>query len=172
MVELLTSIAIIAVLLGIALPAWTSVQTKADLALARSTLVTTLTSSITYAGSTGTEVVLCPSRRGRQCANTWDWTDGWIAFGDTNGNRRRDPRETLLTETSALPESLRLLTSTGRRRVVIQPNGGNAGSNATFTLCSNKRPADSLLLVLSNRGQLRSAPASPEKAGTCTAKSP
>ena len=39
--------------------------------------------------------------------------------------------------------------------LVFQPNGGNAGSNATFTLCDGRGAARAATLVLANDGRLR-----------------
>ena len=44
-----------------------------------------------------------------------------------NGNRQRDAGETVVDRVAALPPSLKLTTSAGRPRILVQPNGGNAG---------------------------------------------
>jgi multidrug efflux system membrane fusion protein len=63
---------------------------------------------------------------------------------------------------------VRLRSTTGRTRVVYQGNGGNAGSNLTFTLCDGRGPAQARSLVISNAGRVRDAPAMAEAAAaTC-----
>jgi type IV fimbrial biogenesis protein FimT len=63
---------------------------------------------------------------------------------------------------------VRLRSSAGRTRVTFQGNGGNAGSNLTFTLCDGRGPAKARALVLSNSGRLRDAPADADAAAaTC-----
>lgn len=166
LVEAMLCLAIGAVLLGIGVPVVTGVMARTHAASARSSLMATLTRAIGHAGRTGSEVVLCPAHAGA-CRNGWDWSGGWIAFADIDGNRKRGRHETLLSDVPALREPVRLVTSKGRRRLVIQPNGGNAGSNVTFTLCAAGDPGSAVMLVLSNRGQLRSAPATRGKARAC-----
>jgi type IV fimbrial biogenesis protein FimT len=43
----------------------------------------------------------------------------------------------------------------GRKRIVFQAHGGNAGSNVTFTLCDGRGPAKAQTLVLNNQGRMR-----------------
>lgn len=166
LIETMVCLAVATVLLAIAIPAWTGVLARVHAASARAALLATLTRSISHAARTGTEVVLCPGE-GRRCRNSWNWSSGWIAFADLDGDRRPGKRDTLLEAARPLHADIRLITSKGRRKIVIQPNGGNAGSNATFTLCTADHPGEALVLVLSNRGRLRSAPASRARASAC-----
>jgi type IV fimbrial biogenesis protein FimT len=51
---------------------------------------------------------------------------------------------------------------------VFQGNGGNAGSNVTFTLCDGRGPGRAKTLVLSNQGRFRHGTPSPAAlAATC-----
>ncbi len=45
-------------------------------------------------------------------------------------------------------------------RIQFQPNGSNAGSNATFTFCDRRGPRRALSLVMNNRGDMREQAAS------------
>lgn len=166
LLEAVTCLAILGLLAGIAVPTWTGVRVRAHAASARSELMATLTSAITHAARTGTEVVLCPAQ-GDACLDQWDWSGGWIAFADVDGSRSKGTAETMVRVVRPLKGGVRLVTTTGRRRLVMQPNGGNHGSNVTFTLCARGGGYDAEVLVLSNTGQLRDAPASKAKARAC-----
>jgi type IV fimbrial biogenesis protein FimT len=50
---------------------------------------------------------------------------------------------------------------------VFQPNGGNAGSNVTFTLCDGRGAAQARSLVMANDGRLRATPAGAAAARAC-----
>mgnify|MGYP006170030997 CR=1 FL=1 len=64
-----------------------------------------------------------------------------------------------------LPDGRMLVTERpGRMRIVFQANGGNAGSNVTFTLCDGRGPRKAVHLVMANDGRLRSRPAEAEAA--------
>lgn len=166
LIETMVCLAMASILLAIGIPAWSGMLAKVHAASARADLLATLTRSISHAARTGTEVVICPAD-GVRCRDSWDWSVGWIAFADVDGDRQRSERDTLLKAVPPLSNDIRLITSTGRRRLVIQPNGGNAGSNVTFTLCARDDIRNTVVLVLSNRGQLRSAPATAARVHSC-----
>lgn len=153
LIEMAIVLVVAALLLAVAVPAWQAVIVRTHAAAARGALLASLTQAANHAGATGVEVVVCPSAPGG-CARQWDWSNGWIAYADLDGDRRRDAGETLLRRQPALGKGLRLLTSKGRKRLVFQPNGGNVGSNVTFTLCLGASRAP-VVLVMANNGRLR-----------------
>ena len=59
-------------------------------------LLESLTRSISHAALTGSEVVLCPGELPAAAGASIDWSRGWIAYADIDGDRRRDANETLL----------------------------------------------------------------------------
>lgn len=156
LVEMMIAMLVVGLLLAVAIPAWSNALARTHAAAARAALLATLTGAVRHAAITGTEVVVCPSD-GADCRGGWDWTGGWIAYADSDGDRSRAAGETLLDRHPPLAEDVRLLTSRGRRRLVFQPNGGNAGSNATFTLCAGRRPPSATTLVLANSGRFRAS---------------
>lgn len=166
LIEAVVCLAIGSVLFGAAIPLCNSALARVDASATRAALLSSLTESIHHSALTGTEVVLCPGS-GTGCRNSFDWSGGWIAYADIDGNRRRGAHETLLHTQGPLSDRVRLLTSTGRRRLVFQPNGGNAGSNATFTLCDRRDPERTVTLVLANSGRLRAAKASRARVRLC-----
>jgi type IV fimbrial biogenesis protein FimT len=134
----------------------------------RSDLLASLAHAATQAGVTGMHAVLCPSRDGASCSGGVDWTSGWIVFLDVDQDGEADPGERALERVPPLPGRVHLRTTTGRTRVTFQGNGGNAGSNLTFTLCDGRGPAKARSLVIANTGRLREAPASAAAAAaTC-----
>ena len=166
LIEVLLCLVVLATLMGVAVPAWSSMLARSHSASARAALLASLTTSINHAAVAGTEVVLCPATT-LDCADSWDWSQGWIAYADLDGDRHHDAGEALLRQQPPLPGGVRLITSKGRRRLVFQPTAGNAGSNATFTLCDRRGSAQAVTLVLSNRGQFRTTLASGTQARAC-----
>jgi type IV fimbrial biogenesis protein FimT len=154
LIEALIVLAVAGFLLCVAVPAWSGALEAAHATSARAVLLESLTRSISHAALTGSEVVLCPGDAGG-CRNSIDWSRGWIAYADIDGDRRRDANETLLYSQSALTGRVHLRSTAGRTRLVFQPNGGNAGSNVTFTLCDGRGAARAATLVLANDGRLR-----------------
>lgn len=166
LVEAVTCLAIAGILAAVAVPAATDALARSRASAARAALLSSLTVAIGHAAATGTEVVLCPAMA-RDCVDTMDWSAGWIAFADLDGDRARTPRETLVHEAPALHETVRLRSTTGRRRIVLQPNGGNAGSNVTFTLCDRRGAGRAVTLVLANHGRLRAGKPTRKAAAGC-----
>jgi type IV fimbrial biogenesis protein FimT len=166
LVEALVVLLIIALLVGVALPAWSSASESAHAGAAQAALLESLTRSIDHAALAGSEVVLCPGDA-TGCRDTIDWSHGWVAWADLDGDRARGAGETLLQVESALGGRVHLRSTTGRRRLVFQPNGGNAGSNVTFTLCDGRGAAQARSLVMANDGRLRATPAGAAAARAC-----
>lgn len=166
LLQLMACLSILALLAVVALPAWRGAMAATHAAAAEATLLRSLATAITTAGITGSEVVLCPAVAG-DCASAREWTTGWIVFADGDGDRHRDEAERLIERVGPLGGGVRLFTSSGRKRIVIQPNAGNGGSNATFTLCAG-RTGSATQLVLSNRGQLRRTPLGKAESALCT----
>ena len=166
LIEAMIVLALGSILIGVAVPAWSGAVQSAHATSAKADLLGTLTRSISHAASAGTDVVLCPGNRDG-CRSTTDWSDGWIAYADIDGNRQRSPNETLLQAEPALPGKVHLRSTSGRTRLVFQPNGGNAGSNVTFTLCDGRGTGQATTLVLANDGRLRSGKATTIGAEAC-----
>ena len=165
LIEMSIVLVVAGVLLAVGVPAWRAMLVKGHAEAARGALLASLTQAAGHAGLTGVEVVVCPSD-GAGCADRWDWSGGWIAYADIDGDRRADAGETVLRRQDALQADLRLFTSKGRKRLVFQPNGGNAGSNTTFTLCQGAA-LPPRLLVLANHGRLREGRPGTRHAALC-----
>jgi len=167
LIEAMIVLLVSAILLLVAVPAWSYAISSAYNAATRSALAMTVVDAVRHSALTGTEVVLCADTGTAQCSGDVDWRNGWIAFADRNGDRVRDPHETVVRQAPPLEGGVRLWTTVGRTRLVFQPNGGNAGSNATFTLCDKRGVAKASTLVLANNGRLRQGIPTPAAAQAC-----
>ena len=96
-----------------------------------------------------------------------EWTRGWIAFADLDGDRVPDGNETMLRREPALDGTTRLRSTRGRTRLVFQPFGGTPGSNVTFTLCDDRGPEKATTIVMANTTRLRQAKPSARAAREC-----
>lgn len=155
LIELMLTLAVASILCLTATSVAGSAMNAARSSDATSRLLASLTRARTTAAVYGTDVVLCPSANGRDCDDAYHWEDGWIAFVDANGSGEHDPSQSLLLSEKHLGPRVRLITSSGRTRIRFQPNGSNAGSNATFTLCDGRGAAKATALVMANNGNLR-----------------
>ena len=168
LVELLVALAIVAVALTVAIPAFSHGREAARAISAEARLLASLQQALQRAAATGKRAVLCPSTDGRHCRSSPDWSLGWIAFLDEDGNREPAPGQSLILAEAALPGDVRLRSTLGRTRLVFRGNGGNAGSNVTFTLCDGRGAAHARALILANDGRLRhGTPVQASVAATC-----
>ncbi|WP_374607456.1 GspH/FimT family pseudopilin [Thermomonas sp.] len=168
LIEAVAAAAVISILAGIALPALQDAGEAARSGAAKGTLFDSWMSSVAHAANTGVEVVLCPGDA-NGCRDGIDWTHGWIAYADLDGNRTRSPDETLLKQAEPLGGKVHLRSTTGRTRMVFQPNGGNAGSNITWTLCDGRGPEAATTIVVANNGRLRTGTPTAAAAQACMA---
>jgi type IV fimbrial biogenesis protein FimT len=168
LIELLITLAVLTVALALAIPAFSQARESTRAVAAEARLLQSLQRTLERAAFTGKRAVLCPSADGRECIRSPDWSHGWIAFLDDDGNREHAPQETLILAEEPLPGDVRLRTTLGRTRLVFQGNGGNSGSNVTFTLCDGRGAPHARSLVLSNDGRFRrGVPAKASVAATC-----
>ena len=168
LLELMTALAIVAVALSVAIPAFSQSRESARSIIAEARLLESLQETVQLATLTGKRAVLCPSADGRECTSTPDWSRGWIAFLDEDGNREHAEGEPLILAEAALPGDVRLRSTLGRTRLVFLGNGGNVGSNVSFTLCDGRGAPHARSLILANDGRLRHGkPAEASVAATC-----
>lgn len=168
LIEAMVVASVVSILAGIAVPALRDASEAARSGAAKGALFESWMSSVAHAANTGVEVVLCPGDAGG-CRESIDWSRGWISYADLDGNRARSPNETLLKVGEPLGGKVHLRSTVGRTRVVFQPNGGNAGSNITWTLCDGRGPETATTIVVANNGRLRSGTPTPAAAQACMA---
>ena len=154
LIELTVSLAVAGVLAGIAVPAVTSAMAAARIAAASEQVYATWGRATSHALVSASDVVICPARQG-QCSGATDWSTGWIAFADIDGNRSANSGEPLILEVPQMDRSLAMTGTQGRTRLVVQSNGSTAGSNATLTLCDKRDSRRAIALVIANNGRIR-----------------
>ena len=167
LIEVMIALSVVAILLAVAVPAWSNVVSASHNSAARTELAGTLLDAIRHSATANTEVVLCSDAGTLRCTGDTDWSGGWMAFADSNGNRMREASERLIHRTYALTGGVHLRSTVGRTRLVFQPSGGNAGSNATFTLCDRRGPRSATTVVLANDGRLRQGTPTDAAAQAC-----
>lgn len=166
--EAMIALAVVSILLCVAVPAWSRAREAIYNGSAQAAMSESILGAVSHSALTGIEVVLCPGDA-MGCRASVDWSRGWIAFADIDGDRIRDANETLLKTAAPLGGKVHLRSTTGRTRLVFQPNGGSAGSNVTFTLCDGRGIRYAITLVMANSGRLRSGTPTEATALACMA---
>jgi len=86
LVELLVTIAVVAILAAIALPSYTSMIQRSDVSSASNRLLADLGYARSEAATLGTYVSVCPSTDGTSCSGSAAWESGWIVYTYTPGH--------------------------------------------------------------------------------------
>jgi type IV fimbrial biogenesis protein FimT len=141
LVELLVTLAVLAVLLGLAVPSFAHLMRENRLATASNGLLGTLLFARSEAIKRGHRVTACVSVDQEQCTAGRHWHQGWIVFADRNGNGVRDAGEALLRVGAGRADAL---TISGNMHVrnYVSYNGegrtqllGGGLQMGTVTLC-------------------------------------
>ena len=168
--EACATVAIVGILAAITGAMFAGTVHASRAADARAALLDTYASAIRHASTRGVHVVACPrTGDGGDCRDSFDWTAGWLLFEDRDRDRQRGAGEAVVASWPPLGAGVHLRSTIGRKRLVFQASGGNAGSNVTFTLCDGRGADDAVQLVIANDGRLREWGAPAAAAAACAA---
>jgi len=159
LVELLISVAVLGILLGVAAPSFSGLIARTQLVRHVNALSRTLYLARETAVYDERSVVVCKGNHGR-CHHDQSWSDGWFAFTDRDHDRRHDSDEPVLLVQQPLTDDTRIaLHAFGSTNYIVYRPSGLTRTNGTFTLCeADRRQA----LVYSKTGRVRVTAGDPE----------
>ena len=161
-IELLTTVAVAIILVAVGIPGMRGMLVRQEVTVAVTEVMTHLQLARISAVTSGHRIVMCPTDDGRQCADTFEWAGGFMVFEDRDADRVLDPAEPLLRYTEPDLGGVRITTSTGRRKVVYQPEGTAGGTNATFRICPASERGTPRTVIISNTGRPRVSETEPD----------
>lgn len=167
LIELMMTLAVFAILIAAAAPAFGNLIQRTGAQASRSSLTTALNTARIFAVSKTANVVVCPSADQQHCGHTTEWQDGWLVFIDDDRNGERDDSERLVDVAQAQPSGVAILSTAGRTRVNYRPDGSSVGSNVTFTVCDRRGEGLASALVINNAGRVRNGEPTPAAAAAC-----
>lgn len=156
--ELLVTLGIISILLGMSLPSWQSVIQTHQGDHAMSTLASALGTARTAAIRHGRAVTVCPTVNGSGCGGTWD--NGLIVFIDTHLTREEPAISDIVFSRlwSDGEGSLRWRAFGNRQYLQIDSLGNLGHQNGSFTWCpDNGDLRQARQLVINSIGRIRFA---------------
>lgn len=165
LIELLVTLAVVAIVATIAVPAMSDMVTRSRTTAA----FNELHGLVGYARSEsakspGDQILLCSSANSTSCTGQADWGVGWLITRDANANGVIDSGDTILKVVAPLSSGIDLKVKTGvstkfdTDSVSLIRNGAPAnGDQVTFKLCDPFGASEAKGIVLSVSGQARAA---------------
>lgn len=157
--ELLVTLAVAAVALGLAAPAYQRLADSHRSSAAVNQLVGAVNLARSEAIVRNHTVTLCPGS-GSACLGRDQWHAGALIFLDGNGDGQIDPGDRVLTALPPLPHGARVYWRSFRNRshLQFQPRGYTQWQNGTLLYCPPDRdPALARLVIVNVAGRARLA---------------
>jgi type IV fimbrial biogenesis protein FimT len=158
--ELAVSLAIIAVLLGAAVPWFGDMIAENRSITLANRFITSLQLARLEAVKRNQKVTLCRSANGTTCVG--DWSDGWMIFADYDGDRLPDSDETLLETVLLEGDARHVLNWRGfrsRNAIQFDAEGFIHNNNGTLLICprsGNSREARAVIINRMGRARVSS----------------
>ena len=142
LIELMITIAIVAVIAMIGIPAMGDFILNNRIRSQSGNLMLQLAHARSEAMRTASRVTICPGTTGSGCAGS-AWESGWVAFIDTNTNAALDSGETVISVSAALDGNNTLRSAVFSTYISFRHDGGSAdisgaGQAGSFALCDSR----------------------------------
>jgi type IV fimbrial biogenesis protein FimT len=143
LIELMITIAIVAVITMIAIPAMGDFILNNRIRSQSGDLMLQLVHARSEAMRTASRVTICPGTSGGCAGSTSEWESGWVAFIDTNSNAALDTGETIISVSAALDGNNTLRSTVFSSYISFRHDGSSAdisgaGQGGSFALCDNR----------------------------------
>ena len=155
--ELLTALAVAAVLAGTAIPGMTVLITRQQADAAVEQMARAIQFTRSQAVHRRVMATLCPGR-GPQCGRRDSWHDGAMVFVDTNANGNRETDEPVLHRLAPLPDGYRVRWRSFRNRksLSMRPDGTTDWQPGNMVVCPpNADVRNARQLVVNAQGRVR-----------------
>ncbi len=142
LMELMITVAILAILVSIAVPSFKSITTGNQIVAQTNALTSALTLARSEASKRGLLVTICGNDGSGGCSGSSTWNNGWIVFTDINGNGAIDSGVNLDQVLQVTTANANLSTVGTASVVTYLSNGGVVAAN-TLTItksgCGSKQ---------------------------------
>lgn len=155
LVELIVTMAVLAIALSIAAPSFSALLRSNREATVYHLLTTSLAFARVSAIKNNAPVTVCPSSDGERCREDAVWSDGWIIYRDPGRDRQPANVNAVIRRSEGVANGLHLRSSTGRPRVRFLPNGWAYGSNLSIHLCGKSDDVHLGSVIVNNGGRPR-----------------
>tara|TARA_B110000305_G_scaffold208690_1_gene241124 strand:+ start:521 stop:1117 length:597 start_codon:yes stop_codon:yes gene_type:complete len=159
LIEMLVAVLILGVLLLVAVPGFSDLISNNRMVSEVYVLRATLSHARSEALARRAPVVVCPTTDGLACADSNDWSTGYMTFVDTDNNsvaNSADVDEEII-QWEARQSPVAIGFDNANKRVRFGGQGIALGFEGTFTFCDSRGAGDARALILNPVGSLRAA---------------
>lgn len=138
LIELMVTIAVLAILLGIAVPSFNDATLSSKLGSHANSMVASANLARGEAIKRNATVTLCVSTDGSTCATTGGWEQGWIVACRTTNNTACDgvgPNRIVFHRQQAVQTGLKITEADASVRALNFAPSGVGTTPATLTIC-------------------------------------
>ncbi len=153
LLELLTTILLVAILAMLAIPSMSEFIKNERLTTQINGLVASLQRARSEAILRHVPITLCSSDDGATCTGD-DWNEGWIVFVDTDGSGSVDAGETLIQVRDTLEGNTTLSSSSGTTLITYDSRGFTPNTAITFSLCDDRGSSYGKAISINNIGRV------------------
>ena len=167
LVELIVTLAILAILAGVGAPGFMKLLSDSKLSSSTNDFVSSVFLARSEAVKRAMPAIVCPSSASEQASagcEAVDWSNGWIAFVDANGNGSRDVAsadETLLVQQEALVSGFTVTTdapmATGVRFAADGTSISAVGTPVSGSVTMEFNDEPSRVITISANGRVKTA---------------
>jgi type IV fimbrial biogenesis protein FimT len=160
LVELMITVALVAIVLTLGAPSMRELILNNRLATDYNNMLMSLTLARAEAIKRGARTRVCIRNATPDCDGTaTHWEDGWLVIADTNGNDTMTAADgdLIMQNQGALTDGTTLRGNTKVTRSVAFNARGFSGSSGTLTLCDSRGARQARGIVISNTGRARRA---------------
>lgn len=154
MIELMVTVALVAILATVAVPSFETLIKNNRLTSTANGLLTDIYAARSEAIKRASTVTVCGSSNGSDC-DTSDWTKGWLVYVDSNGNGSPDPSE-ILRVGDKLDGDLSLNASGFANNSLFRYDARGQLQDLDggwFTLCDSRGASEARAVVVTNIGR-------------------
>ena len=159
LIELMITIAIVAVIAMIGIPAMGDFILNNRIRSQSGDLMLQLAHARSEAMRTASRVTICPGTSGGCAGSAWE--SGWVAFTDTNANTALDSGETIISVSNALDGNNTLRSAAFSTYISFRHDGGSVdisgvGQAGSFSLCDSRGfGTDARAIVITVTGRIK-----------------
>lgn len=140
LVELMITLAVLAILVGLATPSFRDFTRSNQVTAANNDLVTALNLARSEALRRSTGVTVCPSTDGAACGTAADWKSGWIVFEDAAGNGVVPSADKVVQKWGSINGNIQIATASANIQYQSTGSAVNAaGLDVSYTSCTGQR---------------------------------